>query len=114
MHFYAFSTIFTALFFPYIPHERFAQNLILSVRSSLFFLLSAIAPKMQVRSRAIERFQSVMGPALRKCWALQATHKHKLHTQVLGGLPSTIVFLLSLSLPATVVWVVFSCRGAKG
>ena len=35
-----FSTIFTALFYPYIPHERTAQNLILSVRSlrfSLFF-----------------------------------------------------------------------------
>ena len=30
------------------------------------------------------------------------------------GLPSTIVFLLGLSLPATVVWAAFSCRGAKG
>ena len=27
------STIFTALFYPYIAHERTAQNLILSVRS---------------------------------------------------------------------------------
>jgi len=33
-----FSTIFTALFFPYIAHERTAQNLILSVRLSLFAL----------------------------------------------------------------------------
>ena len=33
-----FSTIFTALFFPYISHEQTAQNLILSVRSSLFAL----------------------------------------------------------------------------
>ena len=47
-----FSAIFTALFFPYIAHERTAQNLILSLRSSIFFSLSAIAPKMQVRSRA--------------------------------------------------------------
>ena len=73
-----FSTIFTVLFFPYITHEGTAQNLILSVRSSLvagrsllfalrsslFFLLSAIAPKMQVRSRAIERFQRAMRSAL--------------------------------------------------
>ena len=28
-----FSTIVTALFYPYIAHERTAQNLILSVRS---------------------------------------------------------------------------------
>ena len=28
-----FSTIFTVLFYPYIAHERTAQNLILSVRS---------------------------------------------------------------------------------
>jgi len=33
-----FSAIFTALFFPYIAHERTAQNLILSLRSSLFAL----------------------------------------------------------------------------
>ena len=33
-----FSTIFTALFCPYITHERTAQNLILSVRSLLFAL----------------------------------------------------------------------------
>ena len=38
MHFYVFSTIFTALFFPYITNEGTAQNLILSVRSSLFAL----------------------------------------------------------------------------
>ena len=29
------STIFTALFYPYIAHEQTAQNLILSVRSAL-------------------------------------------------------------------------------
>ena len=47
-----FSTIFTALFFPYIPHERTAQNL--DFVSSLvdLFLLSTIAPKIKVRSRA--------------------------------------------------------------
>ena len=32
--------------------------------TSLFLLLSAIAPKMQVSSRAIERFQRAMRPAL--------------------------------------------------
>ena len=38
MHFMRFSTIFTAYFFPYIAHERTAQNLIFSVHSSLFAL----------------------------------------------------------------------------
>ena len=33
-----FSTICTALFYPYIAHERTAQNLILSVRSLRFAL----------------------------------------------------------------------------
>ena len=33
-----FSTIFTALFYPYIAHERTAQYLILSVRSLRFAL----------------------------------------------------------------------------
>ena len=33
-----FSTIFTALFYPYIAHERTAENLILSVRSMRFAL----------------------------------------------------------------------------
>ena len=33
-----FSTIFTALFYPYIAHERTAQNLILSVCSLRFAL----------------------------------------------------------------------------
>ena len=36
--FMPFSTIFTALFYPYIAHERTAQNLILSVRSLRFTL----------------------------------------------------------------------------
>ena len=38
VHFMHFSTIFTALFSPFIAHERTAQNLILSVGSSLFAL----------------------------------------------------------------------------
>ena len=45
----------------------------------------------------------------------------QLHTQVLGrlcgggqGLPSTIVFLLGLSLPATMVWAGKYSLGAKG
>ena len=59
-----FSTIFTALFFPDITHEQTAQNLILSILRVAFFLLSAIAPKIKVRSRAIERFQRAMCPAL--------------------------------------------------
>ena len=33
-----FPTIFTMLFYPYIAHERIAQNLILSVRSVRFAL----------------------------------------------------------------------------
>jgi len=37
---------------------------ILSVRSLLLFLLSAIAPKINVRSRAIAWFQRAMRPAL--------------------------------------------------
>ena len=66
-----FSTIFTVLFYPYIARERTAQNLdfvslLIACRSSLFFLLSAIAPKMKVpqERRAIEQFQRVMCPAL--------------------------------------------------
>ena len=47
-----FSTIFTALFYPYIAHERTLRIWIMSVRSSLFFSLSAIAHKIMVRSRA--------------------------------------------------------------
>ena len=51
-----FSTIFTALFCPYIAHEQTAQNLdfvssLVARRSPLLFLLSAIAPKIKVRSR---------------------------------------------------------------
>jgi len=42
-----FSTIFTALFYPYIAHERTAQNLILSVRS----VRSALCLKERHRSQ---------------------------------------------------------------
>ena len=41
------STIFTALFYPYIAHERTAQNLILSVRSER----SALSLKERHRSQ---------------------------------------------------------------
>jgi len=53
-HFMPISTIFTALFYPYIARERTAQNLISSVRSERSALCSrsAIAPKMKVHSRA--------------------------------------------------------------
>ena len=52
MHFYAFFNHFYGLiFYPYIAHEETAQNLDLSVRLSLFFLLSDIAPKIKVCSR---------------------------------------------------------------
>ena len=53
------STIFTALFYPYIARERTAQNFISSVRSerSALFSMSAIAPKMKVRSRAKSDFK---------------------------------------------------------
>ena len=37
--FMRFSTIFTGLFYPYIAHEETAQNLDLSVRSSLVTLI---------------------------------------------------------------------------
>ena len=52
-----FSTIFTMLFCPNIAHEQTAHNLdyvslLVACRSLLFFLLSAIAPKMKVGSRA--------------------------------------------------------------
>ena len=57
-----FSSNFTALFCPYIPHKQTAQNFILSVRSSIFFLLSAIAPKIKVCSRA--KSDWAMYPAL--------------------------------------------------
>ena len=47
MRFSTFSTIFTALFCPYIAHERTAQNLILSVRSER----SALCLKERHRSQ---------------------------------------------------------------
>ena len=51
--FMRFSTIFTALFCPYIAHELTAQNLdFVRLLVALFFLLSAIALKIKVRSRA--------------------------------------------------------------
>ena len=52
------STIFTALFYPYIAQEQTAQS------ASLFVSRSAIAPKIKVRSIAIERFQRAMCSAL--------------------------------------------------
>jgi len=68
-----FSTIFTALFFPYIAHEQTAQYLILSVRSSLFALFLIERHRSQNHGslkseerRAIERFQRAMRPALVK------------------------------------------------
>jgi len=52
---------------------------------------------------------------------LRGPHSHKLHMLVLRrlyggmqGLPATIFFTLGLSLPVAVVWVAFSCPGAKG
>ena len=42
----------TALVFPYIVHERTAQNLNLSVHSLLFFLNRSFAPEIKVCSRA--------------------------------------------------------------
>ena len=50
------------------------------------------------------------------------SHSHtQLHTQVLGrlcgggqGLPSTIIFLLGLLIPAAVVWAAKYSHGAKG
>ena len=58
------STIFTALFYPYIARERTAQNLISSVRS-----LSQGAPSLPKwrfaqERRAVERFQRAICPAL--------------------------------------------------
>ena len=58
-----FSTILTALFYPYIAHERTAQNLILSVRL-LHFALFKERHRSQNARRAIERFQRAMCPAL--------------------------------------------------
>jgi len=62
-----FSTILTALFYPYIAYEQTAQNFDFcqfAHCASLFTSRSAIAPKMKVRSRAIEPFERAMCPAL--------------------------------------------------
>ena len=53
-----FSTIWTALFYPYIAHERTAQNLILSVRSVPFALCLK------------ERHRSQNGGSLKSDWAI--------------------------------------------
>ena len=59
-----FSTILMALFYPYIAHERTAQNLILSVCSLRFALCLKERHSSQNARRAIERFQRAMCPAL--------------------------------------------------
>ena len=48
------STIFTALFYPYIAHERTAKNLILSVRSER----SALSLKERHRSQNEDSLKS--------------------------------------------------------
>ena len=76
MHFCAFFNHFygwifeiplwiTALFFPFIAHERTAKNWFCQFarRSSLFFLNRTFAPEIKVCSRAIERFQRAMLPS---------------------------------------------------
>ena len=56
--FMPFSTIFTTLFYPFIAHERTAKNLIRQfAHCASLFLLSAIAPKIKVRSRAKSDFK---------------------------------------------------------
>jgi len=64
--FMCFSTIFTALFYPYIAHEQTTQNLKLSFRLLLFLLLSAIAPNIKVRSRAREISKSDVPSSAKK------------------------------------------------
>ena len=79
-----FSTILTALFCPYIAHERTAQNLILSVRSSLFalFLKSLIRSQNQGSLKREERLSDFK----ERCAHLCNTH-----------LLSLIVFLYSFT-----------------
>ena len=61
-----FSTILTALFCPYIAHERTSQNLILSVRSLRFALCLKERHRSQNEGslKSEERFQRAMCPAL--------------------------------------------------
>ena len=58
-----FSTIFTALFYPYIAHERTAQNL--DFFSSLVALILIERHRSQNKGslKSEERFQRVMRPA---------------------------------------------------
>ena len=91
--FLRFDLWITALSFPYIGHERTAQNLILLVCSSLFLLRSAIAPKIKVRSRAIERFQRAMCPALPFLFSVMVTSKMTIFN--LSGNPFTFSLIQS-------------------
>ena len=59
-----FSTIFTALFYSYIAHERTAQNLDFVSSLVALILIERLAPKLKVRARVIEQFQRAMRPAL--------------------------------------------------
>ena len=63
-----FSTILTALFFPYIAQERTAPNLILLVRSLCFTLFFKECHRSQNQGslKSEERFQREMCPALLK------------------------------------------------
>ena len=59
-----FSTVFTALFNPYITHERIAQNLDFVSSLIAFFLIECHCSQNQGSLKSEERFQRAMYPAL--------------------------------------------------
>ena len=67
-----FPTIFTALFYPYIAHERTAQNLILSLRFALF-VKERHGSQNEGSLKSKERFQRAMCPALINSVIMQGT-----------------------------------------
>ena len=75
-----FSTILTALFYPYIVHERTAQNLILSVRSLGF----ALCLKERHRSqndgslKSEERLSDFKERCAQLCWFVRKIPRSEL------------------------------------
>ena len=87
------STIFTALFYPYIAHERTAQNFILSVRSERF----ALCLKERHRSQNQGSVTTLYVPYV------QVQHRQLGVTRLLGG--------KLLSVQTTVIYI---CAGNTG
>ena len=77
------STIFTALFYPYIAHERTAQNLILSFRSALC-LKERHRSQNEGSLKSEERLSDFKERYAQLCWMYSPTLCRSIHTYTVG------------------------------